>query len=53
MDKAAEILRKEGLAGAEESGKDCSRRFGGFIHTWSRIGCIIEVNCETDFVAKK
>jgi elongation factor Ts len=54
FEKAGEILRKKGLAKAI---KKASRgtpegRVGSYIHTNGKIGVLIEVNCETDFVAK-
>ncbi len=54
LEKAAEILRQQGLAKAEKkAGRDASQ---GLIHTYihagGRIGAMIELNCETDFVAR-
>ncbi len=54
IDKAIEILRKKGVAKAAKKG---SRATGqgiveSYIHAGSRIGVLIEVNCETDFVAR-
>lgn len=54
VQKAAEILRQQGLAKAE---KKMGREAGqGLIHTYihagGRIGAMIELNCETDFVAR-
>lgn len=54
LEKAVEILRKQGLAKAE---KKLGREAGqGLIHTYihagGRIGAMIELNCETDFVAR-
>lgn len=54
LEKAAEILRQQGLAKAE---KKAGREAGqGLVHTYihagGRIGAMIEVNCETDFVAR-
>lgn len=53
-DKAVEWLREKGLATAA---KKANRATGqglvtSYIHPGSRIGVIIEVNCETDFVAR-
>ncbi|KAJ7973823.1 Elongation factor Ts, mitochondrial [Quillaja saponaria] len=53
LQKAQEYLRKKGLSSAE---KKASRlvaggRIGSYIHD-SRIGVLIEVNCETDFVGR-
>lgn len=54
LEKAAEILRQQGLAKAE---KKMGREAGqGIVHTYihagGRIGAMIELNCETDFVAR-
>ena len=52
--KAGEILRKKGLAKAIKKGSRGTPegRVGSYIHTNGKIGVLIEVNCETDFVAK-
>ena len=53
FDKALEALRKEGLTEAEKKG-DREAREGlveAYVHG-GRIGVIVEVNCETDFVAR-
>ncbi len=53
FDKALEAMRKKGLTKAEKRG-DRETRAGvidSYIHD-SRIGVLVEVNCETDFVAK-
>lgn len=51
--KALEYLRKKGLAGAEKkaSRTTAEGRIGSYIHD-NRIGVLIEVNCETDFVSR-
>lgn len=53
-DKAVEILRKKGLsAAAKKSGRLAKEGLiGSYIHGEGRIGVLIEVNCETDFVAR-
>ncbi len=53
VDEAAIILRKKGQATAEKrSGRSTTEgRVGSYIHTGGRVGVLIEVNCETDFVA--
>ncbi len=53
VDEAATILRKKGHATAEKrSGRSTTEgRIGSYIHTGGRVGVLIEVNCETDFVA--
>jgi elongation factor Ts len=54
VDKARDILRKKGLAAAaKKAGRTASEGVvGTYIHPGSRIGVLVEVNCETDFVAK-
>ncbi|XP_042439585.1 polyprotein of EF-Ts, chloroplastic-like [Zingiber officinale] len=51
--KAQELLRKKGLASADKkaSRTTAEGRIGSYIHD-SRIGILIEVNCETDFVSR-
>ncbi len=54
MEKAVEILRAKGLATAE---KKAARAAGeglieAYIHTGGKLGAMVEVNCETDFVAR-
>ncbi|KAL7093615.1 hypothetical protein ACP275_11G050200 [Erythranthe tilingii] len=51
--KAQEYLRKKGLASADKKSSRATAegRVGSYIHD-SRIGVLIEVNCETDFVAR-
>ena len=54
IDKALEILRQKGLAmAAKKSGRDASEGIiGSYIHMGGKLGVLVEVNCETDFVAK-
>jgi elongation factor Ts len=54
FDGAIEALRKSGIANAEKrSGRVASEgQVGSYIHPGGRVGVIIEVNCETDFVAR-
>ena len=54
FEKAGEILRKKGLAKAMKKGSRGTPegRVGSYIHTNGKLGVLIEVNCETDFVAK-
>ena len=54
MDKAIEILREKGLAAAaKKSGRIAAEGLvASYIHMGGRIGVLVEVNCETDFVAK-
>ena len=54
VEKATVILRERGMAAA---GKKSSREareglISSYIHTGGRVGVLIEVNCETDFVAR-
>ncbi len=53
FDKALEAMRKKGLTKAEKRGEREAR--AGVVGTYnhdSRIGVLVEVNCETDFVAR-
>jgi elongation factor Ts len=52
--KAVELLKQQGLAKAEKkSGREASQGLiEPYIHGGGRIGAIVEVNCETDFVAR-
>ncbi len=54
MDKAVEILRERGLAAAaKKAGRIAAEGLvDSYIHGEGRIGVLVEVNCETDFVAK-
>jgi len=54
LEKAREFLRKRGLAAAaKKAGRTASEGvIGTYIHPGSRIGVMVEVNCETDFVAR-
>jgi elongation factor Ts len=54
MDKAIEFLRKKGLARAQKkAGRAASEGIvGSYIHGVGRIGVLLEVNCETDFLAR-
>ena len=54
IDRAEEILRKEGIAkAAKKSSRDTEQGIvGSYIHAGGKIGAIVEVNCETDFVAR-
>jgi elongation factor Ts len=53
-EKAVDYLRKKGLsAAAKRAGKEASEGVvGSYIHMGGKIGVIVEVNCETDFVAR-
>ncbi len=54
VEKALEWLRKKGIASAEKkSGRVAAEgSIGSYIHTGSRVGVLLELNCETDFVAR-
>jgi elongation factor Ts len=54
MDKASEILRKKGIAKAEKrSGRTASQGLVvSYIHHNHQVGVLLELNCETDFVAR-
>ncbi len=54
MEKAAEWLRKKGIASAEKKAGRVAAEgvVESYIHMGGKIGVMIEVNCETDFVAK-
>ncbi len=53
FDKALEAMRKKGLTKAEKRGEREAREglVDSYVHS-GRIGVLVEVNCETDFVAK-
>jgi len=53
-EKAIEVLRKKGLATAEKkAGRATAQgRVHSYVHHNGRVGVLVEVNCETDFVAK-
>ena len=54
IEKAIEVLRKRGLASAaKKSGRVTSEGLvSSYIHGGGRLGVLVEVNCETDFVAR-
>ena len=54
MEKAVDFLRKKGVATAlKRAGRQTSEGLiHSYIHTGGKIGVLVEVNCETDFVAK-
>ena len=53
LDKAMDILRKSGIAKAQKkSGRSTKEgMIYSYIHPGSKLGVLIEINCETDFVA--
>ena len=54
MEKAADYLREKGLAAAAKKAGRIAREgiVEAYIHGGGRIGVLVEVNCETDFVAR-
>ncbi len=54
LDKAVEVLRKRGLAKAQKKAFRETKEglVYSYIHAGGRIGVLIEINCETDFVAR-
>src|SRR5207247_5036551 len=54
VDKALRLLRERGLAKAAKKSTRAATdgAIGSYIHPGGKIGVLIEVNCETDFVAK-
>lgn len=54
MDKAADLLRTKGIAKAEKrAGRTASEgAIHSYIHHNGKVGVLVEVNCETDFVAR-
>ncbi|MCP9924083.1 translation elongation factor Ts [Synechococcus lacustris C3-12m-Tous] len=54
LQKATEWLRQKGISSAEKKvGRTAAEGcVGSYIHTGARVGVLVEVNCETDFVAR-
>jgi elongation factor Ts len=54
MDEAVTLLRKQGLAqAAKRAGRATAQgAIGSYIHLGGKIGVLVEVNCESDFVAR-
>ena len=54
LEAAVTLLREQGLAAAaKKAGRDAREGLvSSYIHTGGRVGVLIEVNCETDFVAR-
>lgn len=55
FEKAVESLRQKGLASADKkAGRQASEGLiEAYIHTGGKLGVLVEVNCETDFVARR
>ncbi len=53
FDKAGELLRKKGIAkAAKRAGREAREGIiASYIHPGSKLGVLVEINCETDFVA--
>ena len=54
LEKAETILRKKGIATASKKASRATKEgiVAAYIHMQGKIGVLVEVNCETDFVAK-
>ena len=54
MEKAVQLLRKRGLEIAAKKGERAAKegRIEAYVHTGNKVGVLLEVDCETDFVAK-
>jgi len=54
LEKARDTLRKKGLAAAaKKAGRTASEgMIGSYIHPGAKVGVLVEINCETDFVAR-
>jgi elongation factor Ts len=54
LDKATVVLRKKGQAAAQKKAQRATSEglVGSYIHAGGRIGVLVEINCESDFVAR-
>jgi elongation factor Ts len=54
LEKAVDVLRKKGAAKADKrAGRDASEGvIGSYVHHDGKLGVLVELNCETDFVAR-
>ncbi|HEX9693110.1 MAG TPA: translation elongation factor Ts [Gemmatimonadales bacterium] len=54
LDKAIEFLRKKGMASAEKRAGRAAQEgaIGSYVHFNGRVAVLVEINCETDFVAR-
>ena len=54
FEKSIDYLRKKGIASAAKKSSRAAKdgRVGSYIHMGGKIGVLLEINCETDFVAK-
>lgn len=55
INKAVEWLRQKGISSADKKAARSATEglVGSYIHTGGRVGVMVEVNCETDFVARR
>jgi elongation factor Ts len=55
LEKAISLLRQKGLASAEKKVSRTTKQgiISSYIHTGAKIGVLLELNCETDFVARR
>merc|ERR1719198_1720266 len=55
LEAATEFLRKKGLAAADKKSSRAAKEgiVETYIHTGAKLGVMVEVNCETDFVSKR
>src|SRR6187401_3721917 len=54
LEKAEAVLRTKGIAGASKKASRAAKEgiVASYIHLQGKVGVLVEVNCETDFVAK-
>jgi len=54
MTKAEDLLRKKGIASASKKASRAAKEgvVASYIHLQGKVGVLVEINCETDFVAK-
>src|SRR4030042_3190111 len=54
FEKAIALLKKKGIAIAQKKANRATKEgcIGAYIHTGGKLGVLVEVNCETDFVAR-
>ena len=54
FDKAGELLQEQGQGKAEKKAERAANEglVGSYIHTGGKVGVLVEINCETDFVAR-
>src|SRR5437879_9835495 len=54
LEKAETLLRSKGIAGASKKSSRATKEgiVASYIHLQGKVGVLVEINCETDFVAK-